>query len=153
MTPAELHSIRHLPRFPETAAELIRVAGLVAAARIITAWPGQSFPVPSVEGGGCPAGERRWAQLAEVVGETAALAIVRHYRGSVLYVPSCKEAIWDKEKDAIRDEFDRLSAEGYSYTDAIFELGVKYNVTGRAIDMMLKHLNNPPAPPLQAQLF
>lgn len=146
MTPEELQSIRHLPLFPSNAEELIQVAGLHAAARIISAWPGQEFPVPAVVGGGNPRGTRRWEQLVEVVGPGPAERILGRWRGGLLYVPNCKEAIWSATQDKIRAHYDRLTNEGYSHPEAIFELGITYNVSGRGVELVLARPDNPEAP-------
>ena len=58
MTPQLLAELSRLPLFPRSARDLIRVAGLEGAAQIITAWPGQQFPVPAVVGGGTFAARR-----------------------------------------------------------------------------------------------
>ena len=152
MTPEELQAIRHLPLFPSNAEELIQVAGLHAAARIISAWPGQEFPVPAVVGGGNPRGTRRWEQLVEVVGPGPAERILGRWRGGLLYVPSCKEAIWSATQDKIRAHYDRLTKEGYSHPEAIFELGITYNVSGRGVELVLARPDNSPAPEMEAQL-
>ena len=155
MTPEELQSLRSLPQFPRTAEELIHVAGLEAAARIISAWPGQEFPVPAVVGGGNLRGVRRYDQLAEIVGEPAARRIVAHWHGQRLSVPNCKEVKWSRDQDRIRTEFDRLTgAQGYSFAEAVFELGLAFNVTGRCVEQVLGRPDNaPPAPVDQGSLF
>jgi len=153
MTSEELQAIRHLPLFPSNAEELIQVAGLQAAARLISAWPGQEFPVPAVVGGGNPRGTRRWEQLVEVVGPGPAERILGRWRGGMLYVPSCKEALWSQTQDKIRAHYDRLTTkEGYSHPEAVFELGITYNVSGRGVERILAEPDNPGVPDLGKQL-
>lgn len=143
MTPQLLAELSRLELFPRSARDLIRVAGPEGAAALITAWPGQSFPVPAVVGGGNPAGARRWGQLVEVVGEPAAARIVRWCPGSALYVPSLKEVAWSHTQDAIRADFDRLTGPGrYSVREAVFELGIKYGCSGKAIENAIARPDN-----------
>lgn len=147
MTPAELAVLRGLPLFPRSAEDLIRVVGIEAAARLIAAWPGQDFPVPKRIGGGNAIGTRRWEQLVEVVGEPAARLIVAYWGGSSMPIPNCKEVRWARQQNVIRADFDRLTQqEGYSFTEAVFELGITNGVTGRCIELVLKRPDNPAAP-------
>ncbi|GHU33611.1 hypothetical protein AGMMS50256_25870 [Betaproteobacteria bacterium] len=137
VTPADLAVLRPLPQFPDTAEELIRVAGIEAAAQLISAWPKQQYPVPMRVGGGTPLGARRYAQLEEVVGGPAAARIVRYYKGTILYIPSCEAALWAREKDGIRARADELFKEGYSLPQAVFALGLAYDRSGREIERLL----------------
>lgn len=143
MTPDMLAELSRLPLFPRTARDLVRVAGIEAAAQLITAWPGQEWPVPARIGGGTAAGTRRWAQLVEIVGETAAARIVRWCPGGVLFVPNLKEVVWSWTQDRIRAEFDALTTrQGYSAREAIFELGIKYGCTRAAVKRAMKQPDN-----------
>lgn len=155
MTPELLADLSRLPLFPRTAAELIRIAGLDAAARLISAWPGQEFPVPLHGARRNDKGERRFDRLAEIVGEPVALAIVRHWGGLKLTVPNCKEVLWTWRQDRIREAYDELTGKkGYSHPEAVFELGVSYGVTGRCVELVLKRPDNPQTPqPVQTCLF
>ena len=142
MTPETLLELSALPQFPRTAAELMRIAGLHAAARLIGAWRGQEFPVPLHRRRTAPS-ERRYAQLAEIVGEAVAGRIVAHWGGQILYVPNCKEALTARNHDRIRAEFDRLTViQGYSQPEAVFELGLFYDLTGKEIQNVLKQPDN-----------
>lgn len=143
MSPEDLADLARLPLFPRTAAELIRVAGLDAAAALIAAWPGQEFAVPRRVGGGNAAGERIWERLVEIVQYEAAKRIVTHWGGQYLEIPNCKEVLWSRDQDRIRADFDRLTGqEGYSHRDAVFKLGIRYRVTGRCIEGVLKRPDN-----------
>lgn len=143
MSPEFLVELSRLPLFPRTAVDLCRVAGYEAAARLIKAWGGQEWPVPVRAGGVHRCGVQRYAQLAEIVGEAAAQRIVAYWGGSQLSIPNLKEVIWSYHKDKIRAEFDRLTMrQGYSGTEAIFELGIKYGVTGKAVSNALKRPDN-----------
>lgn len=143
MTPELLAELSRLPLFPRGARDLIRVAGLEGAAQLVTAWPGQQFPVPAVIGGGNPAGARRWGQLVEIVGEPVATRIVKWAPGADLYIPSLKEVAWSRTQDQIRAEFDRLTTiGGYSVREATFELGLKYGCSRTAIENALAKPDN-----------
>jgi|APTNR8051073442_1049403.scaffolds.fasta_scaffold02659_17 hypothetical protein len=159
MTPQLLAELSRLPLFPRSARDLIHVAGLEGAAQIITAWPGQVWPVPAVVGGGNPAGARRWGQLIEIVGEPVAARIVRWCPGGELFVPNLKEVLWSRTQDRIRSDFDRLTTTGgYSVREAIFELGIKHGCSGTAVQRALKRPNHvlgeaAAAAPVQTCLF
>jgi hypothetical protein len=112
MTPAELQSLRHLPHFPAAAASLVAAVGVEAAAALMTAWPGQRFPVPARLGGATRPGEANWARLADVAGEAAAAVIVRLWGGQDLYIPTCAAATRSVRHDDVRRMFDRLTHEG-----------------------------------------
>ncbi|MDR3322980.1 MAG: hypothetical protein LBS89_02115 [Zoogloeaceae bacterium] len=150
MSPETLHALRNLPVFPTSAELLIQVIGIEAAARLITAWPGQSFPVPSpaLVRGVLRVGGPQHARLRDVVGSVAAEKIIRHWRGSDLYIPSCKEAIAARARDHYRARFDELTGRGYSYTHAVFEIGIQFGVTGKTIEKALKEADTLPPDPL-----
>jgi hypothetical protein len=158
MTPAQLARFVRYPGFPASARRLVTVAGLDAAARLISAWPGQEWPVPSVEGSGTATGVKRWAQLVEIVGEDAARRIICHYRGDRLYIPRCDVAATLAGRESVRADYARLTsrAGGASHGEAVYALGLKYGRTGRWIERIV---NRPaeeaaPAPPApHAELF
>jgi hypothetical protein len=138
MTPADLLALRRLPQFPATAADLVRVAGVEAAAALITAWPGQRFPVPKCAEGTAGRGRTNRARLAAIVGEEAATKICRHWGGGELYIPSCALARCAHLHDIIRSEFDGLTQnERLSSCEAVFELGLRHGLSYRMIDHIL----------------
>lgn len=149
MTPSQLLDLG--PLLPQSARDIIQVAGIDAAAQLMTAWPGQEFLVPKRENSN-PRGARRYAMLAEIVGEPAARAIMAHWGGRFLIIPNCKEAIWARTQDHIRADFDLLTGEGYSAREAVFELGIKYGVTGRCIDKVLSRPDSSAKDPESTQL-
>lgn len=154
MTPDLLARLTRLPQFPRRAADLVRLVGLEAAAALIAAWPGQDYPVPVSAASRNRMGQRRYAQLAEVIGDAAAQRIVAAYAGTTLSVPNCTEALRALRHDEIRAEADRLFAEGYSLREAVFELGIKHQLTGRTIEYLLGRPGNEPEPPPgQGSLF
>lgn len=143
MTPQQLAALYPLPDFPAFARELIRVAGIEAAAALIDAWGGQEWRVPKRAGGESPRSERRWAALAEVVGEAAAERIVRAWGGEYIYIPFCNAARGRALEAAIRKEYDDLTLrQGYSHRDAVFNLGTKFRKNHRSVE---KLVNRPDA--------
>ncbi len=61
----------------------------------------------------------------------------------MLYIPSCKEAHWSLVQKRIRADYDRLTGAemGYTHPEAIFELGINYKVSGRAIEKSLARVD------------
>jgi hypothetical protein len=153
MTPAELQSLRNLPTFPAAAASLIAAVGIEAAAALITEWPGQRFPVPARPGGGTRQGAVNWACLVEVTGEAAATVIVRHWGGLVLYVPSCSMAMCLRRHDDVRQMFDKLTRTGMSSRQAVFDIGLKFQLSYRAVEKIIGRPDSPAALPGQLNLF
>jgi hypothetical protein len=141
--PALLARLVKLPDCPDTARQLVSVCGMKAAAALITEWPGLEMPMPSVEGGGCPAGERRWAQLVEIVGEEAARALLRRYRGDRVYIPSLSRVKANYARTYVHEEYERLVmglADGkhrYTHDQAINEIALKTGVASRSIERWL----------------
>lgn len=155
IAPELLLELSRLPLFPRTAADLIRIAGLEGAARIISAWGGASWPVPVRVGGVRPQGVRRYAHLCEIIGEPAAQRVVQYWGGSRLQVPNLKEVINSRNHDLIRAEFDVLTRlRGYSSPEAVFELALKFDVTDTTIENALKRPDNVKVEvPAQSVLF
>jgi hypothetical protein len=146
MSPSQLATLHDLPNFPAFGRELVRVAGLTAAARLISEWGGQEFRVPAVVGGGSPKGERRWAQLSEIAGEEAAGRMVRAWPGEIIYIPLCEAARGRALEDKLKNEYDELTGPGrYSHRDAVFELGVKYRKNYRSIERLVNRPASAPA--------
>ena len=139
MTPELLLELSRYPLFPRTAADLIRVAGLEGAARIISAWGGQEWPVPARIGGGTAKGRQRYAHLCEIVGTPAAQRVVAWCGGGMLMVPNCKEVKHSRAQQLVRQEYDVLTlVKGYSSPEAVFELGIKFDLAGRTIEKIIK---------------
>jgi hypothetical protein len=151
MTPDLLAILYKLPGFPATGKELVRVAGLAATAKLISAWPGAEWRAPSIVGGGTEKGARRYAQLSEVVGIDAAASIVRAWPGGILYIPKCDAVKGRLLEDWIKKEYDKLTRPplDYSHREAVFELGIKYGKSGRSIERIV---NRPDTTSAAAQL-
>lgn len=154
MTPQLLAELSRYPLFPRTAVDLIRIAGVEAAAELIKAWPGQEWPCPVNSKGSNARGKRRFDQLVEIVGESAAKAIVKHYGGGMLSVPNLKVVQHQRSQELIRAEYDALTRKGYSSPEAVFELGIKFNFNGRAIERIIRQPDAELAAPIgQGCLF
>ncbi len=100
-----------------------------------------------------PRGMRRYEMLQEIVGDHAARRIVGHWGGTTLDVPSCKDALWARAHDKIRADYDNLtsSAKGYSHPEAVFELGLTYNLASRTIERVIARPSNPAGQPISEQ--
>ena len=139
MTPDLLLDLSRYPLFPRTATDLIRVAGLDSAAAIISAWGGQEWPVPVRVGGATAKGRARYAHLCEVAGSEAAQRIVAWCGGGMLQVPNLKEVKHSRAQQLIRSEFDVLTlSKGYSSPEAVFELGIKFDLASRTVEKIIK---------------
>jgi hypothetical protein len=92
---------------PPTAATLVRVLGPAAALALLQAWPGVTYPIPRHPDANAN-GARRWAALADVVGEAAMPALAAHWGGSALDVPVCRALLAQKRNTWIRAQFDVL---------------------------------------------
>lgn len=145
MTPQFLEHLTRYPSFPTQAAELIRVIGLKAAAALIHAWGGQEFRVPSARS----LGNRAFGRLADIVGDHAAQAMIREWAGVEIFIPNLSIVLRAYQQDRIIDEYDHLTTVGgLSGREAAFDIGVKYGLTGRAIERATKqpHSGIPPGP-------
>jgi len=138
VSPELLLELSRYPLFPRTAADLIRVAGLEGAARLISAWPGQEWAVPVRVGGATAKGRAKYAYLCEVVGEPAAQRIVAWCGGGTLLVPNLKEVKHSRAQQLLRGEYDTLLIKGYSSPEAVFELGIKFDLAARTVEKIIK---------------
>lgn len=141
MTADELQDLSLYPLFPKTAKDLILVAGLEAAAALITAWPGQDWPIPVRAGGASKQGEKRYAQLQEIVGDAAAKRIVTWGAGGTLIVPNLKVVIHQRNQERARQLYDQLIRDGYSSREAIFEIGIKFLIAKRTMEKIVNQPN------------
>lgn len=138
MTPELLSELSCYPAFPKNAVDLIRIAGMDGAAALISAWPGQEWPCPIRIGGGNDKGVRRYEQLVEVVGDSTARRIVQCFGGGMLIVPNMKVVMRQRAQALIRSEYDELIRTGYSSPEAVFSLGIKFNLNGRAVERIIR---------------
>jgi Mor family transcriptional regulator len=83
-------------------------------------------------------GRRIWERLVWLVGQDAALLLVKNWGGDRLYVPSCRQVEWQYRNDQIRTEYDILTGErGYSNNEACFDIGIRYKQSGRTIERIV----------------
>lgn len=138
---------------PYTAQALMQCLGDEPAARLLAARPGCQFLVPK-HPDRHPAGAKRWAELAEIVGDEAMAKLAERWGGDVIEIPTCKAARDELRARAIRAEFDRLTcAEGMSGKQAIYEIGLQFApITSRAVELICGKVDAGQAAE-QAELF
>ncbi|MBF5004714.1 Mor transcription activator family protein [Diaphorobacter caeni] len=131
---------------PETALLLVQCMEIEATVALLNAWPGVEVKVPRFPNAN-PAGARRWAQLAALVGETAMQKLAALYGGTVLEIPLCSRVRLEKRNRNIRSEFDQLTAkpptgEGLSKAEAVQEIGMRHApISVRLIGSILSEIN------------
>lgn len=107
LTVASLDEVGHL--LPPTARTLVRRLGVVTALALLNRLPGAQLPVPKGPGNNAD-GARRWARIAEVVGEAAMPAIAEHWGGDMLDVPLCLQALDEQRNRWMRRRYDELTS-------------------------------------------
>lgn len=143
----DLADVKHL--LPATIQTLSALIGLPKTLRLVEELGGTTFPVAQ---GKTRAGEIRFAALAEVVGEEAATRIAKHFASEKLYIARCAEALRLIRNRAICEEFDAISCELGSPT-AVVQLALKYRLSDRQIEKILKQPLPASNVALQAELF
>lgn len=135
LTVEDLEAVHDL--LPYSARVLIKLLGPLAACALLNERPGVTIVVPK-HADANPAGARRWAELAEIIGEPAMRLLAERFGGEVLSVPVCKAAREELRARAIRKEYDRLTrSEEFSGRQAIYEIGLRFApITSRAIEMI-----------------
>jgi hypothetical protein len=97
---------------PPSAKELVRAIGADAALLLMGRWGGVQIPnIPKTPTGN-PHGARRWALLAETIGEPAMQRLATAYGGRHLDVPLCRDLRLMRRNHALIAEFDTLSKDG-----------------------------------------
>lgn len=133
-----------LEDLPPTAVDLIELIGLPDALRLIEAMPGVRFPMPEGEDNN-EAGAARFSTLVGIVGEASARALLGRFHGTAMYVPSCKKAVLRARNRQMVADYPDLGIVG---------LGLKYRLSYRQVEAILKTTDTtPPAPAQQADLF
>ncbi|MBL8350493.1 MAG: hypothetical protein JNL87_09270 [Burkholderiaceae bacterium] len=135
ITGADLVDYHHL--LPQTARELVRVAGATAALALLNTLPGVVMLMPKGPDNNAR-GARRWARLVEVAGPEAVAALAAHCGGGVLEIPTCAQLRTEIRRAWLRKRFDVLTARppagcGLSRTQAVQELGVELAIAGYAM--------------------
>ena len=116
---------------PPSAVVLLACAGALPGLALLNAWPGVSVIMPK-HAAATPAGARRWAQIAAVVGQAAMPALAALYGGNVLDVPTCAQLRTEKRARWLRQRFDQLGAAGLNKTQAVQQLGIELAQMGSA---------------------
>lgn len=142
-----LANVKHF--LPATIQTLAALIGLPKTLRLVEELGGTTFPVAQ---GKTRLGEIRFAALAEVVGNEAATQIAKHFASEKLYIAKCADALRQIRNRSICEEYDVISAHHGSPT-AVVQLALKYRLSDRQIEKILKQ----PLPvldaPLQEELF
>lgn len=122
---------------PYTAHALIAAIGEQATCTLINERPGVSLVIPRHANANA-AGARRWAELAELIGEEAMILLSSKYGGEVLSIPVCKAARNELQARGIRALFDRLTmVDGYSGRQARYECCLRFApITSRALELI-----------------
>ena len=89
-------------KLPESARELIEVIGLNATIDLIKDYPGDELKIPTMINGA----SRVWEQLVESIGPQDAEKLVARYKGTMLYVPTCRMALLAHRNREIIRRFD-----------------------------------------------
>jgi len=150
LTPDDCEAVRGL--LPYTAHALIATIGAPAACTLLNERPGVQIMVPRHPDAN-PAGARRWAELAELIGDPAMVALAARFGGEALSVPVCKAARAELRARAIRAMYDRLTrVERFSGRQAIYEIGLQFApITSRAIEGICTRADD--SGPAQPDLF
>jgi len=133
LTVADLSEFAHL--MPPSALELVRAIGADAAVSLMRGCGGAQLVVPKFQDHN-RAGARRWAQLAEIVGEAAMPGLAAHYGGGLLDVPRCAQLLAAKRDAWVRRRFDELTytaGRGLCARDAVFTIGLALAAAGRPL--------------------
>lgn len=107
LTAASLATVGHL--LPPTAQTLIRRLGAEAALALLNKLPGAQLPVPKGADNN-EHGARRWARIAEVVGDALMPTIAEHWGGDMLDVPLCLQALDEQRNRWLRERYDELTS-------------------------------------------
>lgn len=144
LTVDDFANLDHL--MPETARVLAGCMGVEAAVNLLNTWPGVEVKVPRFPDAN-PAGAKRWAQMAAVVGEPAMRTLAALYGGTVLEIPLCSRVQQEKRNRVIRQDFDRFTSKppagvGLSKAEAVQEIGIRYApISVRQIKSILNQIN------------
>ena len=135
LTPEDCAAVRGC--LPYTALALIKVLGAVAACTLINERPGVTLVIPK-HAHANPAGARRWAELAEIIGEPAMQRLAETYGGEALSIPVCKRAREELRARRIRAHWDQLvNRDGLSGRSAVYEICLlEAPITSRAVEQI-----------------
>lgn len=140
---------------PYTALALIQALGAVPACTLINERPGVTLVIPKHPDANA-SGARRWAELAELIGEPAMQILAAKWGGQPFSVPVCKRAREELRARRIRAHWDRLvNRERLSGRQAVYEICLlEAPITSRAIELICgRGDDSGGAAPVQAGLF
>lgn len=153
ITSADLQQFAHL--VPPSGQCVLRMLGVPAGLALLNGLRGAQIVVPK---GPCnnPGGARTWKQMACVIGEAAMSDLARQMGGECLEVPMLDALRTERRNQAIRSEFDQLTAkapqgEGLSKARAVQELSQTHVLTWRQLEVILDRPSL--APVCQNNLF
>ncbi len=131
---------------PPTMQLVVQLIGLPATLKLVEEYGGTTL-WPARTGANA-------AHLAEVIGETAARALVTHFKDPI-YIALCRAALMAIEHDAIRAEGDALEAAGASAREAVAALARKFRHSDSYIWRLRKRVSHGGAvvDTAQGQLF
>jgi len=133
ITADDLETLRHL--LPPSAVEIVRAVGDAGATALLHRWPGVQISVPKHPDAN-PAGMRRWAQIAEVVGESLMPRLAAQFGGTVLEIPVCRDLLTEKRNRWLRRRFDDLvdpHGAAMAASQAVYELGLALAEAGQTM--------------------
>jgi hypothetical protein len=148
-------SLAHL--LPASAVQLVRTVGADAALALLNHFPGVQIPNVPKHPNANPHGARRWAMLAEVMGEAAMAELAASHGGHGLDVPNCHALRTARRNAWLCQRFDALVAsapagQGLSKNAAVELLVLAFApITWRQVELIVD--NPAPEPCTQAGLF
>lgn len=150
LTPEDCEAVRGL--LPYTAHALIAAIGELATCTLINERPGVTIIIPKYSDAN-PAGARRWAELAGLIGDEAMTCLAERWGGEPLSIPVCRAARDELRARAIRALYDQLTRrDGVSGRQAHYEIGLRFApITSRAIEMICNRADD--SRPVQPGLF
>lgn len=152
LTPDDLHAVWSL--LPYTAQTLVGFIGPEAACKLLNERPGVELLVPKHPNANA-AGARRWAEIAEIIGDPEMVMLAALMGGDVLSIPTCKDARGELLRRSIRAMFDRLTtgASKLSARQANYEICLAHApISARAVQKILVRADAG-EPAAQAELF
>lgn len=112
---------------PQTAHELIRLLGSCAAVELMVKLGGRVFLVPKTDRGET---EPNRNALYDIVGAEAARALIHHFGGDRLYIPSCRN--YGKQAR------NRAIVRAYDGGESVGRIALRYSLSERMVWNILK---------------
>lgn len=144
---------------PASAVQLVRALGVGAALALLNHYPGVQIPNVPKHPSANPHGARRWAALADVMGEDGMRTLAAAYGGGGLDVPNCHQLRVQRRNAHLRTQFDQLTAsapagQGLSKARAVEALVLALApITWRQVEQILDTPTPGTQPSAQTALF